>query len=91
MDNHVHNATIYAIRDNVAEQIIGTLIMLKHEAAAVRSFGDIASMPESIVGKHPADFDLVQLGYITHTHQLEPDYRLVITGAAWLAAQEKNA
>lgn len=81
------NRYIYAIIDNVANDILGGLIIQRADAAAIRLYGDIASMPESIMGKHPEDYDLVRLGNLDAEHQLVPDYKIIMGGEAWLAAQ----
>lgn len=79
--------TIYAILDLVANDIIGGLHIHRHEAAAIRFFSDIANMPDSNINRHPADFQLVQLGHLNEKHQIVENYKLVITGAQWAAAQ----
>lgn len=86
MDNAKYEYIVYAIIDNMAKAILGGLHLHKHEASAVRFFADVASMPESLVGKHPQDFDLVQLGFITNSQQLERGYKLVLKGSVWAAA-----
>lgn len=88
MDNTKYAATIYAIKDNVADQIIGGLYLHKHEAAAVRFFADVASTKGSLVGAHPQDFDLLRLGYITHFSELQPDHTVILRGSNWIAANE---
>lgn len=82
------NGSLYAVRDNVAGMLIGGIIVVRHEAAAIRTFGDIASQPDSIVRLHPADFDLLRLGHLDDAMQLVPDFGVVITGAQWHAAQQ---
>lgn len=78
---------IYAIWDNVADDILGSLHIHKHEAAAIRFYGDIATLQDSIIGKHPEDFDLVQLGHINKHGRLVGEFRQVLTGVQWAAAQ----
>lgn len=81
-------AGIYAIFDTVAGQIIGGLAFHKHEAAAIRFFSDVAVLENSQVGKHPADFELIRLGYIGQDNKtIVPDYSMVLSGAKWAAAQ----
>ena len=79
---------LYAVRDLVAGMIVGVIQLHRHEAAAIRTFGDIASMPDSLVRLHPADFDLIRLGYLGDDQQIEPDFAVVITGAQWAATQQ---
>lgn len=79
---------IFAIIDRVNDQIIGPLITFRHTAAAVRFFGDIATgQGPSIIAKHPADFDLYQLGYINEENRIVQEHELVLTGLAWQASQ----
>lgn len=84
------NGTLFAVLDTVADTIIGGVQLHKHEASAIRSFGDIASMPNSIVALHPADFSLLRLGHLTADNQLVPDYAVILTGAQWLATQQRS-
>lgn len=79
--------TIYAIYDNVADQLVGGLQLHKHVASAVRAFSDIASDPQTLINRHPDDYDLIQLGFITPDNQIKPEYQIVMRGAAWAAAQ----
>lgn len=80
---------IYAILDTVTDDIIGGLQLHAHPASAVRTFGDIASDPKTTIAKHPHDFALIALGKLTDEHTLEPYQQpeIIITAAAWLAAQ----
>lgn len=88
MDSAIHANAIYAITDNIANTIHGGLITQKHDAAAIRFFGDVANDHQTLLYRHPQDFDLVRLGYITHNNQLEPAYEIIITGKAWRASQK---
>lgn len=81
---------VYAILDRVAGQVTGSLVMFKHPAAAVRFFNDIAQMQGSIISAHPADFELVQLGYLTIEMELVPEYETIMTGLAWQASQSSG-
>lgn len=84
----MNNKMIFAILDTVANDILGGVHIHRHEAAAIRFFTDVATMPDSIVGKHPRDFHLIQLGYLADDHTLIPGNKTIITGAAWLQMQE---
>lgn len=90
MDNTKFQNAIYAVLDVIAHQLVGGLYLHKHEAAAVRFFADVATMPDSLVGKHPQDFDLVRLGYITHDNVLEPEHTVILKGSIWAAAREDS-
>lgn len=80
---------IYSIRDIVSDDFIGGLVTFAHDAAAVRWFGDIASASDTVVAKHTPDFELWCIGELCDAPgSLEGcDPLVVITGAAWLAAQ----
>lgn len=90
MDTAKYNSGIYAILDTVAKQIQGGLYLYKHDASAIRFFSDVATMKDSIVGKHPQDFDLIRLGYLTHSNEVETEYRMVLKGSAWVATQTEH-
>ncbi|WNK14108.1 MAG: nonstructural protein [Microvirus sp.] len=82
---------IYAIKDTLADTIIGGLHLFKHDAAAIRFFGDVASEKNTIVNKHVSDHELVHLGSLDETSgSLVADHRVIMTGAAWLAASTPN-
>jgi len=80
---------IYAIRDVVADALVGGLHLHAHEAAAVRFFSDVASDPQTLVARHIADHELVFLGGIqTDTGLIDSVVpHVVITGQAWAAAR----
>lgn len=78
---------IYAIYDNVAESIIGGLHLHPHPAPAIRMFGDVAALPNSQIGLHPADFDLQLLGTLNDDNSITPHKETILTGATWAAAQ----
>ena len=83
---------IIAIWDNVAEDIAGQLLLFPHEAPAIRFFTDVATMPDSQVARHVADYDLVRLGYLEEDGTITPGGReTILTGAAWAATQQTNA
>lgn len=82
-----YNGAIYAVEDTVADQLIGTLTVHKHESAAIRFFTDIATMQGSIIAQHPHDFRLIRLGYITHNRELVAERSVVLEGEAWAAAR----
>lgn len=80
-------ATMYAIRDILAEVLVGGVHLFKHDAAAVRFFGDVASQKETIVAKHLNDHELIAIGDIDEATGLVTPFadlpRTVITGSAW--------
>lgn len=78
---------IYAILDVTADILIGGLHLHKAEAAAIRMFSDIAATPNTMVGLHPQEYDLLFLGTIGDERQIESSCPpiTVITGKQWLA------
>lgn len=52
---------LYAIRDKVAGSIIGNIVTHKADAAAARQFADLCAQRDTIVGTHPADFELLHI------------------------------
>lgn len=87
MDTTKYLAGIYAIRDIVAQMLTGGLYLHKHEASAIRFFGDVAADPQSLIGKHPEDFELIQLGYLSIKDEIIPSTKTVLTGTVWKATQ----
>jgi len=83
---------LYAIRDTMARQVIGGIHVFAHEAAAVRFFGDIAGDAQTMVARHIGDHELVYIGSVNEETGMitDTDGRLVITGAAWKAAQVQD-
>lgn len=83
---------IYVVWDTVALAVVSSLLAYAADAAAVRSFGDALSDPQSPYSKHPADFELRLLATIVESEEgpvLTPQSAVVITGAQWLQAQPK--
>lgn len=82
---------IYAILDTLAATIVGGLHLFAHDAPAVRFFSDIAADPQTMIGRHPDDHSLICLGVLDESTNTITPYdngnRVVITGAAWKAAQ----
>lgn len=84
---------IYAILDIIANMIVGGLYMHKHDAVAIRFFNDVASQGDSLISKHPQDFDLICLGTLEEDNTITPvgeEYRTILTGKQWLALQKKE-
>lgn len=84
------NRSIYAIRDTVAQDIIGGLLVFPHDAPAIRFFSDACAEKGSILNQHPQDFELLDLGQLETSGEISNLHcpRLVITGAQWKAQQE---
>lgn len=53
---------LVSVVDTVAEKF-GALVQIDNEKAAVRAFRDMVRDKRSVIGQHPADFQLVRIGY----------------------------
>lgn len=80
-------AGIYAIFDTVGGLYVGGLQLHKHPAAASRVFDDLARDQQTIVGKHPEDFQLVHLGNLEENNAVAgfPIPFVILTGKQWAA------
>lgn len=86
---------IYCLYDTLAEQVIGGLQLHKAEAAAVRVFDDLARDPQTGVGRHTKDYNLLFLGWLEEDNCItSPDQdhesTIVITGKQWLAINKPD-
>lgn len=81
---------IYGIYDNVSRTLAGPLHIFPADAAAVRMFGDIASDPQTLIARHPQDFDLVRLGSLDEEgpNLVEQMPETILTGELWAATQK---
>lgn len=70
---------LYAIVDNVTDTIIGGIQTHLNAASAIRTLHDLATS-DTMVAKHPLDFDLWVLGSLTNDHRLIPDKARIISG-----------
>lgn len=91
---------IYAIYDLVSLMITSTVLHTEaHDAPAVRGFHDALNSPQSALGQHPSDFNLLCLGTINELGIITPEKgadgqpcpRVVATGAAWLETRNSEA
>lgn len=78
---------IIAIIDNVANDVVGPIQLMYHDAVAIRFFGDVASHPESAIGRHIHDYTLVELGILDDDLTIISARRTILTGSQWAAAQ----
>lgn len=93
------NRRLYVVYDIVGEAPVGPIMQYKHDAQAMRAFGDVCADKEGLVGSHPADFDLRLIGELQEEgpmlHLLPPAGRkkepapfiVLYSGALWLEAQ----
>jgi hypothetical protein len=80
---------VAALVDTMTDEVIGNLLLFKHDAVAVRFFGDVCNAEGSRVAMHLNDHELRQLAILNDDLTLTPQARVIITGAQWLAAQPK--
>lgn len=90
--------TIYAIRDRVANELVGMsmymLFVFRTDQQAVRYFADAINDETSMLHKHPSDYELVGLGILDRINDADEYIRagiptqVIITGDALVAAQE---
>nr|QJB20331.1 MAG: nonstructural protein [Microvirus sp.] len=81
---------LYAIFDIAASAIIGGVHVFHGDAPAIRFFGDLVGDPQTMMGRHPKDHQLMCLGHLneeTGVIQTEDGPSVVITGEAMKAAQ----
>lgn len=71
---------LYAIIDKVTNTIVGGILTHLNDQSAIRQLYDIA-IADTIVNKHPLDFDLYALGALGEDHQLNANMRRILTGA----------
>lgn len=91
---------LYAIRDTLAGALVGPVQTFKHDAIAVRFFGDVASQAGTSINQHVEQHELLCLGELDEesgqigewsgdANRLVVDEPVVvISGAAWKAAKE---
>lgn len=86
---------VYAIRDVAAGAIIGGLHVFPHDAVAVRFFGDLCGDPQTMIARHPKDHELIRIARVSDDDCMgtecpldECGLSVVISGAAWVAAQQ---
>lgn len=81
--------SLYVIFDTVAESFIGQVIIDRHPAPVCRMFHQLLGDPKTQLHAHPADYNVLHIGYLEDTGRLWPiDPTIIATGAAWLSAQE---
>lgn len=81
---------LYIIRDTLAGSPAGPLVVLEHDAVAVRMFREILGDKNSMVSRFADDHELVSLGYFDRTtcEITNAGVRLVITGSVLAALVE---
>lgn len=81
--------TVYAIRDRIANDLVGNfpLATFRTDAQAVRYLADSIGQERSALGAHPNDYELIKVGSLTDDGLLFafPNPEVVITGTALVA------
>lgn len=54
--------TLYQVYDRRARNMLGPIMAGQNEVAIARELSDHVNNDQTIIGKHPDDFDLVSLG-----------------------------
>lgn len=77
---------LYAVYDKVAQDLAIPMIdIARHEAVAIRNFGEAVMAPKSRLAQNPDDYALVRLGWIIDADtegeepNLQHDWKVVIT------------
>lgn len=71
---------LYAIIDSVTDTLIGGIQVHLNDQSAIRTLYDIA-MGDTMVNKHPLDFDLWRLGALGQDHRINANLVRITTGA----------
>lgn len=79
-DREVPIRQLYAIIDSVTQSIVGGIQLHMNTASAIRTLYDIAT-GDTMVHKHPLDFDLWLLGALGNDHRLNSNLTRIISGA----------
>lgn len=83
---------LYQIYDTVDQRVVGPIMTVRHEAAAIRYFTDLLRDEKTTIGQHPDDYKLILIGTQNEDTGIingasEPLDAL--TGKAWRAMQER--
>lgn len=83
---------IYAVRDRVAQEIVGQILLFPHDAVAVRFFQELAEDQNTAIHRHLRDHDLIKCGtYDTQECSVEGmlgGYTVILSGEAVAAMRE---
>lgn len=86
---------LYAVHDIISKALEGPIMTFRADAAAIRMFSDLLGDNKTQLAQHPADYELLYLGYVNDDGEKpfiigSPGADSILTGAQWLAVQEKN-
>lgn len=82
---------LYAILDRAAPGVLGGVHVFPSDTAAIRFFGDLVSDPNTMMGRHPKDHDLLCIASMDDENGellTEGFPSVIITGAALYDAIE---
>lgn len=78
---------LFVVWDNRAQAVVGLPFIQRHDAAAIRTFGDAFKNPNAGLAQHPADFDLYSIGVMgEESPTITADTRFLVNGATLVAA-----
>lgn len=87
-DTTFHHGALYGILDTRAGTYLGEILqVLKHDAVAIRNFGDVVALQNSPLAKHLKDYALVRVGHFGPDTNLILQETIILTGEQWAASQ----
>ncbi|WNK13747.1 MAG: nonstructural protein [Microvirus sp.] len=85
----IGSRAMFVIYDTKAEAFGGFILLERHPAAAVRTFTQLCFDKTTQVGNYPADFVLLQVGFIEDSGQILPIEPMeIVSGSAIIASHE---
>jgi hypothetical protein len=79
--------SLFSVKDKVSDTF-GKILEQNNNAEAMRSFSDIVKNPESVISKHPQDYDLYLVGtFDTSSGITDQIITCLANGADYLKAQ----
>lgn len=86
------NKGLYMVYDRLANSVIGQIVLAESHGSATRDFHDALGNKDSQLSKHPADYDLLFIGFLTTSGVIEErSLETVAQGSAWKAFQDEQA
>lgn len=86
---------LYGIFDKTAKEFLGgpfAFTLHRSEQSALRTFADIAAVPNSVIAQHPDDFIMKRVAYLDeNTNELIPADDEIISGTIWAATRPQPA
>lgn len=76
---------LYVVIDDIAESVVGSMLVFHNDVLAVRFMQDLVRDPQSALQKHPSDVRMLAIGMMDQTSgtivEAFKKPRVVITGA----------